>query len=132
MNGELAILDILLSDATVTGIVEQKVFLYEVPQGVQVPYIVIEDDDSDPHDSDGGASAIDYGRIRVFPYHDNQTNLITLATAIREAIEGKAAGTYKTVNFDYARFINQSGFKEEIENREAYAKDQEYEVRVIR
>jgi hypothetical protein len=132
MNADLAILEILIADATVSGMVGDKVYLDEAPQGKELPYIIIEEDDTDPHDSSDGESAIDYDRIRVFPYHTDQTGLRTLATAIRQAIERKANGTYRTVNFDYSRFLNQSSFKERIDNREAYAKDQEYEVRIVR
>jgi hypothetical protein len=132
MNAELAILEILLTDTTVSGIVETRVYLHEAAQGDQLPYIIVEEDDIEPNDSEDGASAVDYGRVRVFPYDTDQQQLRELAEAIRDAIEGKAPGEYRTVNFDYARFINQSGFSEEINNRKVYAKDQEYEVRVIR
>jgi hypothetical protein len=132
MNAELAILDILLEDEIVRGIVADRVYLNEAPQGDRLPYIIIEESDNEPNDTKDGASAVDYGRVNVFPYHTDQAELRTLAKAIRNAIEGKTPGTYRTVDFDHARFISQSGFNEEIENRKAYAKDQEYEVRVVR
>jgi hypothetical protein len=125
MNADLAILDILIDDATVSGIVGNKVHVDEVPQGTELPYVIIEEDDTDPKDSSEGESAIDYDRIRVFPYHSSKTGLSVLAKAIREAIERKANGEYRTVNFDYSRFLGQTSFKERIENREVYAKDQE-------
>lgn len=132
MNAELAIIEILLADATVSGIVAQEVHLDDVTQGKALPYIVVEERDVEPNDTKDGASAVDYGRVGVFCYHTNKADLRTLAEAARNAIEGKASGTYRTVNFDYARFISESSFTEEIENRKAYAKDQEYVVRVIR
>jgi len=132
MNAELAIIEILLADSTVSGIVGAEVHLDEVTQGKPLPFIVVEESDVEPNDSRDGASAVDYGRVRVFCYHTNKADLRTLALASRNAIEGKAAGTYRTVNFDHARFISESSFSEEIENRPAYAKDQEYVVRVIR
>lgn len=132
MNGELAILEILLSDTTVSGIVSDRVYLDQAAQGDTLPYVVIEGDSDEPNDSQEGASAVDYGRVRVFPYSSDSEQLRTLSAAIRTAIEAKASGIYRTVNFDYARFISQSGFTDEIENRTVFAKDQEYEVRVIR
>jgi hypothetical protein len=132
MNAELAIVDILLEDTTVSGIVEDRVFMDDVPQTQTLPYVVVEESDVEPHDSSDGESAVDRGRIRVFPYTKDKASLRTLALAIRQAIERKGAGTYRTINFSNARFLNESSFSEEIENREVFAKDQEYEVRVIR
>jgi hypothetical protein len=128
MKAELAVLNILLNTTAVTGIVSTRIYLDEAPQGDAYPLIIIEAENVEPRDSKGGVSVTEVDTVRVFPYSNTKAQLATLAKACRDALDGKAAGTYNSIAVLDVRFMNQSTFDEKIENRKVYAKDQEYRV----
>lgn len=128
MNAEYAVVQILLGTAAVTSIVGTKVYLDEAPQTDAYPYIIVEEENIDPVDSKDGVSVLDVDTIRVFPYAANKNTLRLLAQACRAALDGKIPGTYGTYVIRDIRFMNQSSFDEQIENRKVYAKDQEYRI----
>lgn len=135
MNGEYAVLKMLLNDADVTAIVNTRIYLDEAPQKDPYPLIIIEEENNEPTDSKDGVSGADIDIIRVYPYAEDPAVLKTLALACRKALDGKS-GTYNNVRVENIRFTNQNSFTDtaldaKIENRKLYAKDQEYEVRVI-
>jgi hypothetical protein len=131
MRAEYAVVKILLNDATVAGLVSDRVYLDEAPQTDPYPLIIVEEDNIEPFDSKSGVSSVDHDTVRVFPYSTNKAQLRTLAKACRDALDGKANVTYDTTQVVYVRFMNQSSFDEKIDNRKTYAKDQEYQIRVI-
>lgn len=128
MKAEYAVLNILLNTAAVSAIVGTRVYLDEAPQEDSYPLIIVEEGDNDPRPTKSGVSVMEPDIIRVFPYSDNKNTLRLLAQACRDALDGKAAGTYNSVAVKAIRFQGQSSFDEQITNRKVYAKDQEYQV----
>lgn len=128
MSGEYAVLNILLNTTAVTDIVGTRIYLDQAPQTDPYPRIIIEEEGTEPKDTADGPSVSEPDIVRVFPYTDNRAQLKTLAEACRTALDGKVAGTYNGVQVVDLRFIDQSSFNEQIENRKIYAKDQEYRV----
>lgn len=128
MKGEYAVINILLNTTAVTDIVGTRIYLDEAPQSDAYPLIIIEEEGVEPKDTKDGASVSEPDIIRVFPYSTNKNTLRLLAQACRDALDGKAAGTYNSVSVVDLRFMNQSSFDEQIANRKVYAKDQEYRV----
>lgn len=126
-----AIVQILLADATVSGIVETKVYRNEAPQRDSHPYVIIEVENVDPGNSKSGVSAADYVFLNVISYAATQAELDRLTEAVRTALDDKAAGTYGEVEIDQLRFQGENDFDEQIENRTMYAVDQSYMMRVI-
>lgn len=131
MKGEFAVLKILLDTVAVSDIVGTRVYLDEAPEADQYPLIIVSEEDNEPFDTKNGVSAKDHDTIRVFPYAANKNTLRLLAQACRDALDGKAAGTYNNVQIEWLRFLNQTSFDDKIENRKVYAKDQQYQVRVV-
>jgi hypothetical protein len=138
MNGELAVLKILLSNATVTDLVSNRVFLNEAPQGKELPYIIIEEEDVEPFPTKSGASSKDHDTIRVYPYSASQNQLRELYVACRNALDeytgelniGDVDTGIITLEVERIRYQGQTSFNDELENRKVYAKDQQYLVRI--
>jgi len=129
VNGEYAVLNILKNNAAVTLIVSDRIYLDEVPQLDVMPFIVIEESDIEPFSTKSGASGADHDIINVFPYAATKKELKNLAAAVRAALDD-ISGTFNGIVVVNVMFRNQSSFSEKINNRKAYAKDQEYQVRV--
>lgn len=130
MKAEYAVLNILLNTSAVTDIVGTRIYLDEAPQEDEYPLIIVEEENVEPGPTKSGVSAVDYDTIRVFPYATSKATLRLLAQACRDALDGKAAGTYNSVAVDDVRFQGQTSFDEQIVNRKVHAKDQQYLVRV--
>lgn len=130
MNSELAVLGILRDDSAVTDIVATRVYLNQAPQAAILPYIIVEEQDVEPFNTKDGVSVSDHDTVRVYPYATTKRALISLYTACRNALDGVSNGIYNTVAVNHIYFKGQTSFDEQIENRKAYAKDQEYLVRV--
>jgi hypothetical protein len=138
MTGELAVLKLLLSDATVTGIVGQGIYMDEAPQGKSLPYIVIEEEGIEPFPTKSGASSKDHDSVRVYIYSSDQNTLRLLYGAARSALD-EYSGTVTTgdeetgivtINIDHIMFQGQTSFEEKINNKAVFVKDQDYKVRV--
>jgi hypothetical protein len=129
MNGELAVLDILRDDATVTAITD-RIYLEEAEQTDELPYVIIELSDNEPFPTKSGKTGADHNMVNVFSYGNTYKEAKNLANACRNALDDKAAGTYNGVNVIDIVYEAESSFSEEIENRKVFAKDQEYKVRV--
>jgi hypothetical protein len=128
MNGEYAVLGILRDTTAVSDIVGTRVYLNGAPQTDPYPLIIIEAEGIEPKHTKDGPSVSEPDMIRVYPYSANAAELKSLAQACRDALDGKAAGTYNTVAVVDITFMDQTDFDEQIENRKVYAKDQEYRV----
>jgi hypothetical protein len=130
MNGVYAISKILRDSSSVGAIVDDDIFIDDVPQGTTLPYIVLEEENIEPHESKSGVAATDHDKVRVYPYSSDPKELKTLAAACRAELDG-TSGTYNSIVVVDIRFESQNGFSEEETNRKIYAKDQSYTVRVI-
>jgi hypothetical protein len=130
MKAEYAVINILLNTTAVTAIVGTRIYLDEAPQSDSYPLIIISEEGVEPGPTKSGVSAVDRDIIRVFPYATNKNDLRLLAQACRDALDGKAAGTYNSVAVEDIMFQGQTSFDETIVNRKVYAKDQQYSIRV--
>jgi hypothetical protein len=131
MNGELAVLRVLLLDDNVSSFVGTKVYLNEAPQRATLPYIILEERDSEPIDSKSGKAVTDFDIVGVFIYSNDQRQLFNISTAVRLALDDKEQGNYGSpLLIERISFMGQTGFFEKIENKKAFVKDQEYQLRV--
>lgn len=129
MNGELAVLSILLGASGVTAIVEQKIFLDEAPQGESLPYVIVELTDQQSYPTKSGKSGADDAFVNVFSYASTAKQRRELSDACRNALDD-VSGTANGVNVVYCFFQNASGFTEQIKNEKVFVKDQEYKLRI--
>lgn len=131
MKGELAVLRILLDDAGVSAVVDDKVYCYEAPQEKSLPFILVESRDVEPIDSKSGKAEIDWRIVGVFIYATTMKAASDLSELVRTALDHKAAGTYNSVVVHQPIvFLGETGFKENETNRKTYVFDQEYRLRV--
>lgn len=131
-KGVNAVIGILLDTSAVTDIVDDRIARNQIAQMDALPYIVIEEADTEPFPTKSGASSRDHILVNVFSYSANLSELDTLTEAVRAALDEKAAGLYNTVTIEQLRFQSQGDFKEEINNRTVFAVEQTYTVRVVR
>lgn len=129
MNGEIAIVNILLADSAVGAICEDRIYILEAPQGAQFPYVIVELSDVEPFETKSGVSTTDHNSVNVFAYGQTYKSAYTLANAVRDALDGNS-GTFNGVNVVDIVYRGETSFNEEIENKKVYAKDQDYLVRV--
>lgn len=127
-----AIVQILLADAGVSALVNNRVYRNEAPQGVSAPYVIVEVENVDPYPSKDGSSAADDVFLNVISYSESQSQLDTLSEAVRSSLDEKTAGTYEEVTLQVLRFQSENDFDDEIENRKLWAVDQSYVMRVTR
>jgi hypothetical protein len=127
-----AIVGILLDTSAVTAIVAEKIDRNRIEQGQELPYIIIETENTDPFPSKSGSSAVDEVIINVFMYAGSLTVLDSLTEAVRAALDEKVAGTYHQTEIERIIFSGEGDFEENIENRKVYAVEHSYRVRVVR
>jgi hypothetical protein len=68
MNPDLAVLAIIRDDSAIMNIINGNVFIDEAPQGVEMPYVIVEHTDSNPFPTKSGVSVTDEAFINVFSY----------------------------------------------------------------
>jgi hypothetical protein len=129
MNAEFAALRILLDDATVSGLVGTNVHLYEVPQGTEAPYVILELTDTEPFPTKSGASVANHCRVSAFSYASDPKAAKNLANAVKSALD-EESGIYNGVDVVKIRYQSETGFSEEINNVNLFAREQEFLVRV--
>jgi hypothetical protein len=132
MNGHLGALNILLNDAPVVAIVEQRVYIDKPPQGAEYPLIVLESREATPITSKSGAAELDKQIIGAFAYATSSKGRETLAQAMRNALDWKTPGSYNGIAIRSIEFSFQTEFFEKETNRDVYVADQEYTVWVGR
>jgi hypothetical protein len=131
MNAEYSVVQILLATTAVTNIVGTRVHLNQAPQNAVYPLIIVDEEDVEPKDSKDGVSVLDMDIIKVYPYAESKNTLRLLAQACRSALDNKTPGVYATYTIRDVRFMGQTSFDEQIENRDVYAKDQTYNIWVV-
>ncbi len=136
MSIDKIIYDILISDATVTGLVgsvtsgvaSYKVFPSQAPQTTQFPFIVFEVVSTTPTNTKSGASEMDFYRVQVTSLSKTNPN----ANAIAEAVRG-ALDYYKDLQVQNISFQNQnSGFDNISSQDGVYLKYQDYLLTLTR
>lgn len=136
MNGDVAVLAALATNAPVaafvggTGIGTARIFLSDAKQGAALPYIIIDQYDSEPFDTTSGVSTVDHDLVKVFVYAETSRSAIDLAELCRDALDGQS-GTYNGRVVKYMRYLRNDGYNVDLINRKAYVREHDYQVRIV-
>jgi hypothetical protein len=106
-----AVTYILENDATVQGLVrvnsrddKHKIYPVAVPESETHPFVVCRILNA-PRT---GKSCYYSYSVQVMVFHDSYDDMNTLSVAVRNALEGQAAGTVNGVDFSYLNYSDQS------------------------
>lgn len=97
MNPNKAIYYILANDATVSGIVSNRIYQLRAEQGAPYPLVMIQKISDVPY-SDDIRNSLFRARIQVNSYHTNYNDAHRLATACMNALDGVRTQTVNAVN----------------------------------
>lgn len=78
----------LLTDSTITGMVDQRVFRLRARQGTQRPFITIQQISSVPATTLLGDAGTYFARYQVNIIHDDAAECATLAAAVKARLSG--------------------------------------------
>jgi len=131
MAADIAVIDILLNDANVSGEVSTRVYPLERPQKTTLPAIMVRLNDVEPNDTKDGVSTLDVEYVGVFIYGATYSSVYTLSGYVRTALD-RYAGTNKTVVVQSSQFYDSSTYVDEIDNNTIYVQEDEYKLRIIR
>lgn len=109
-----AIISILIADSTVQTLVglkttitdEYKVYPLVVPQEEQPPFITVRMTSNPAIPCKGQRVSAFQPTCTVACYHKNYKDAITLEAAVKDALDGKAAGEYNGVQLSYLRYTD--------------------------
>jgi len=133
MNGELAVYDLLVNDATfnahVGGSASAARVYYDIaPQTVELPYTILREDALDPNDTKSGGSDFDFDRIEVRHFASTRLEVANMARDARAVLDRAAEGTYNTIEIAGLQYITQFSDVEEMEDSVQHVKEQLYKV----
>jgi len=131
MAADIAVIDILLNDANVSGEVSTRVYPLERPQKTTLPAIMVRLNDVEPNDTKDGVSTLDVEYVGVFIYGATYSSVYTLSGYVRTALD-RYSGTNKTVVVQSSQFYDSSTYVDEIDNNTIYVQEDEYKLRIIR
>lgn len=120
---------ILINDSTVNADSGGRIFIDEVPQGAQLPHIVLQIAEGEPNDSKTVASEIDQSRITIYCYgivtHDKDSNVgaYSMLVNCRAALDH-----YSDSNLYVRAFDTPSTFTSRTENHLLKIAEQDFEV----
>lgn len=132
MNGEIAVSKILRDNSDIVALVADRVYIDEAQQTKNLPFIILESRDVEPIDSKSGKAVNDVQIVGVFIYSTTHAQLRDISVMVREALDHMDEGVYNNIRIEECVYMGESGFSEKLENRNVYAKDQEYRLRVRR
>ncbi len=114
MNVGKAIFDILTNNAAVLAIIsdlgtDPRIFpsRFDFPKNVKTPYITYQVVSDEPNNTKNGPSTYDYVTIQINLYSTSYSNLITLSSKVRSALD-YVSGTFQGVEVDKIFFQNQN------------------------
>ena len=131
MAADIAFIDVLLNDAPVSNVVDDRVFLSLRPQKSKFPAIMIRINDNDPSDTKDGVSTLDQEFIGVFAYSRTARERASLMSLVRTALD-RYSGTNKEIVIQSSQYQDTSTFNSKIDNAPLFTQEDEYKVRVIR
>lgn len=129
MNADIAVVQILLASAPVTGMVAARIFPGDVPQTETYPVVMVEVFDAQPYDSKDGASVIDAEQVKVFCYADTVKQSAALGKAVRTALDD-FSGSTANYTVQHIRYLRQDSQSLALTNRKAYLRELDFMVRI--
>lgn len=128
-----SIINILSNDATIQGLVGTKVFAIEATQGAEMPYLIVDIEDSTPSYTKDATSDLDILDVRVlsvaeylYTGADNVVGADDLSKAVRAAIDQVAPGVYDGENLKLCNYQNGLNYSTRITNKEQRVVEQNY------
>lgn len=88
MNPRSALIQYLLDDATVSGLVSDRIYPVRAPQDPTKPYIVVQTFGGEGSLHTGGASAVAEVNVRVSSYGSTVVSADVVAKAVYDALAG--------------------------------------------
>ena len=98
---------LLKNDATVAGLVGDKIYPYMADENISLPYIVYEETGNEPTNTKQGISDLDTISVNVESYAGSVLDLNTLRAAVRLKLE-RFKGIVGTKNIDTITFRGES------------------------
>jgi len=89
--------EVILADALVSGMISRRIYPLRLPPKAQLPAIVYQRVSVDPVNSLGGDSNLDNVRIQTTCWAQTYEEVVTLALAVRQALNGSSSLKSRTV-----------------------------------
>lgn len=126
MNPNKAIYYKLVNDSTVNGIVSGQVYQFgEVPQGIDLPYVMIQKVSDVPYSTKDSNSLFN-ARIQVNCYGTNHNSNNDLSVAVMNALDRSSTGDVNgiyVVQIDFLNEVNLNEYFAEFEGVNHIAQD---------
>ena len=124
-----AIFSLLLGDADLRAIVDNRIFPEVAQQDAVLPYVVYNISSNEPSDTKREPSKMDTAQIEVNLYSESYTQCIDMATHVRAALD-RVSGTYSGVNVQSIQYIGEVIDFDEAQR--TYNITADYDVRISR
>ena len=119
----------LLDDPTVSGLVGTKVFPVVAPQGVKKPYITARIIGNDPNSNKDAPSTLDDERFQIVSYAEKYTQVDAIDNAVR-ACTDNASGEVEGIKFDRIYFETHEDLFDQED--QAYIRNSKYRAMIRR
>lgn len=124
-----AIFDLLLGDADLRAIVNNRIFPEVAQQDAVLPYVVYNISSNEPSDTKREPSKLDTAQVEVNLYSTSYSDCIDMATHVRAALD-RVTGTYSGVNVQSIQYLGEVIDFDEAQR--AYNITSDYDVRISR
>lgn len=125
-----AIYSILTGDATLTGLVETKIYPVQAPQRTSIPFVVYRENSTIPVNHQDGTAPIDGKLIQIDTYAATLTEAHTIGERIRTLLDNYS-GTASDVVIRRMWFVDQDD-GDYVEDLGFHGISQEYEASIQR
>ena len=130
--------DILENDKDVRGSTA-VIYLGDVPSqegsnkfsATDEPFITVELDSTEPHDTKSGVSTLDVGEVTVRSFHSERRDALALSKLVRTALD-RYSGTIEGETVQSIRFNSEATDYQVIDNKLFQFVEQDYSVRLKR
>jgi hypothetical protein len=124
-----AIYDILRNDSGVAALVAARIYPEIAPQNVAYPFVLYMVDEVNPTLVKDGVSSLDVIQVVITCFSQSYDTTHSIASAVRSALDGLAAGTYQGNSIQSCRFQAQNMVRMELE-KHVYIVEQIFQLRV--
>ena len=124
-----AIFDLLLGDADLRAIVNNRIFPEVAQQDADLPYVVYNISSNEPSDTKREPSKLDTAQVEVNLYSTSYSECIDMATHVRAALD-RVRGTYSGVNVQSIQYLGEVIDFDEAQR--TYNITADYDVRISR
>lgn len=136
MASELALIEILRSDATIQGLCGNpaRVYPMRAAQKAAFPRIIVRKlPGAEPHDTKDGPSELDFERVQVLVEDDEfNTDTYAVADRIRTLCDRPAEGAYNGVYLESSAFEDDDQFEDGLVDQTIYSIEHIYKTMVRR